>query len=113
MQYYCNECKKTISLQEFSYSMNKHKRPLCTDHQRTNNICKTTKDLQDLVKNRHKDDVTNEATTQPSPQLKTIKDWIAADMETWDKTLNKKTDESFIIKVSDEQTKNSPKHTKK
>ena len=116
MQYYCNECKQTISKEEFYYSMNKHKRPLCSNHQQTNNISKTTKDLQNLVKNRHKDDVTNETTTQ-TPQLKTIKDWIAADMETWDKALNKENNKdnnkNIIIKVSDENTKNSPKRIKK
>lgn len=92
--------------------MNKHKKPLCSTHQQNNNISKTTKNLQNLVKHRHKDDVTNESTTQtttqPSPQLKTIKDWINADMNTWDKALNKnkKADEHYIIKVSEENIKN-------
>jgi len=115
MPYYCNECKKTITKEEFYYSMNKHKKPLCSTHQQNNNISKTTKDLQNLVKNRHKDDATNES-TQETHQLKTIKDWIAADLETWDKVLNKKENNSsnnIIIKVSDKQTKNSPNRIKK
>ena len=111
MTYFCAECKQTITTEEFRFSMNKYKKPLCSNHQQSNNLNPTTKSLQDLVRNRHKDDVTNEATetttsTTSSPQLKTIKDWISADMEAWDKAINKKENSSsIIIKVSEEETK--------
>jgi len=64
-------------MEEFQYSMNRYKKALCSDHQRINRISGTTKDLQDLVRNRHKDEVIKEI-----PNLKTIKDWIKADLET-------------------------------
>jgi len=102
MGYYCNECKKTISAEEFFYSMNRYKKALCSDHQRSNSISGTTRDLQDLVRERHKDELIKE-----TPSLKTIKDWINADFETWDKVLNKKDIESYIVKVSEEDLKNS------
>jgi len=102
MGYYCNECKKTISAEEFFYSMNRYNKALCSDHQRSNSIRGTTKDLQDLVRDRHKDELIKEI-----PTLKTIKDWINADFETWDKVLNKKDTESYIVKVSEEESKNS------
>ena len=102
MRYYCNECKKTISMEEFQYSMNRYKKALCSDHQRINRISGTTKDLQDLVRNRHKDELIKEI-----PNLKTIKDWIKADLETWDKVIKKEDDGSYIIKVSEEDMKNS------
>jgi arsenate reductase-like glutaredoxin family protein len=102
MGYYCNECKKTISDEEFHYSMNRYNKALCSDHQHSNSISGTTKDLQDLMRNRHKDELIKE-----TPSLKTVKDWINADFETWDKVINKKDDESYIIKVSEEDTKNS------
>jgi predicted Zn-dependent peptidase len=101
MGYYCNECKKTISGEEFRYSMNRYKKALCSDHQVSNSINGTTKDLQDLVRNRHKDELIKEI-----PDLKTVKDWINADFGTWDKVLNKKDDESYSIKVSREVLKN-------
>ena len=102
MGYYCNECKKTISMEEFQYSMNRYQKALCSDHQRMNRMSETTKDLQDLVRNRHKDELIKEI-----PKLKTVKDWINADLETWDKVIKKKDDGSYIIKVSEEDTKNS------
>lgn len=102
MGYYCNECKKTISGEEFFYSMNRYKKALCSDHQRSNSISGTTRDLQDLVRDRHKDELIKEI-----PHLKTIKDWINADFETWDKVLKKQDVESYIIKVSEEESKNS------
>jgi hypothetical protein len=102
MGYYCNECKKTISMEEFQYSMNRYKKALCSDHQRSNSISGTTKDLQDLVREIHKDELIKE-----TPKLKTVKDWINADFETWDKVLKKEDDESYIIKVSEEDMKNS------
>jgi hypothetical protein len=102
MGYYCSECKKTISVEEFHYSMNRYNKALCRDHQRSNGVRGTTKDLQDLVRNRHKDELVKE-----TPDLKTIKDWINADFETWDKVLNKKDDGSYRIKVSGEELKKS------
>jgi SOS-response transcriptional repressor LexA len=39
--------------------------------------------------------------------LKTIKDWINADLETWDKVIKKQDDESYIIKVSGEDMETS------
>jgi len=89
-------------MEEFHYSMNRYNKALCSDHQRSNRISGTTKDLQDLVRNRHKDELTKEI-----PTLKTIKDWINADFETWDKVIKKEDDESYSIKISGEELKNS------
>jgi hypothetical protein len=109
MGYYCNECKKTISAEEFFYSMNRYHKALCTDHQRSTSIRGTTKELQDLVRERHNDELVKEI-----PVLRTVKDWIAADFETWDKVLNKKDDGSFSINVSGEELKDrSSKRSKK
>jgi len=102
MEYYCNECKKIISGEEFHYSMNRYHKALCSDHQRSNSISGTTKDLQDLMRDRHKDELIKEI-----PNLKTVKDWINADFETWNKVLKKEDDESYSINVSEEYTKNS------
>jgi arsenate reductase-like glutaredoxin family protein len=88
-------------MEEFFYSMNRYRKALCSDHQRSNRISGTTKDLQDLVRNRHKDELIKEV-----PSLKTVKDWINADFETWDKVLNKEGDESYSINVSEEDLKN-------
>ena len=101
MGYYCNECKKTISAEEFFYSMNRYNKALCQDHQRNKSIRGTTKDLQDLVRERHKDELIKEI-----PAVKTVKDWIAADFETWEKVLNKKDEERYSITVSGEEVKN-------
>jgi hypothetical protein len=109
MGYYCSECKKTISAQEFFSSMNRYHKALCTDHQRSIGIRGTTKGLQDLVRERHKDELIQEI-----PVLKTVKDWINADFKTWDKVLNKKDTESFSVIVSGEEEKNiSSKRIKK
>jgi hypothetical protein len=54
------------------------------------------------VRERHKDELIKEI-----PTLKTIKDWINADFETWDKVLKKEDAESYIVKVSEEESKNS------
>jgi hypothetical protein len=102
MGYYCNECKRTISMEEFFYSMNRYNKALCSDHQHSNRISGTTKELQDLVRDRHKDELVEEI-----PDLKTIKDWINADFETWDKIVKKEDDERNIIKDSGEDMKNS------
>jgi hypothetical protein len=109
MGYYCSECKKTISMEEFHYSMNRYNKALCRDHQHSNSIRGTTKDLQDLVRERHKDEL-----IQATPTLKTIKDWISADLETWEKVLNKKDDGGYSSNVSGEELKNrSSKRFKK
>jgi len=102
MGYYCNECKKTISDEEFFYSMNRYHKALCTDHQRSTSIGGTTKGLQDLVRERHKDELVIEI-----PVLITVKDWINADFETWEKVLNNKDEGSYRITVAGEEGKNS------
>jgi hypothetical protein len=38
--------------------------------------------------------------------LKTIKDWINADFETWDKVIKKEDEKRYSIKVSEEELKN-------
>jgi hypothetical protein len=40
------------------------------------------------------------------PHLKTVKDWINTDFETWDKVLKNKDTESYSITVSGEELKN-------
>jgi hypothetical protein len=102
MGYYCNECKKSLSDEEFFYSMNRYHKALCTDHQRSTSIGGTTKGLQDLVRERHKDELVKEI-----PVLKTVKDWINADFETWDKVLKHQDEGSYRITVSGEEEKNS------
>ena len=102
MGYYCNECKKTISTEEFHYSLNRYHKALCSDHQRSASMRGTTKDLQDLVRERHHDELIQEI-----PVLKTVKDWINADFETWDKVLNKKDDGSYSINLSGVELNNS------
>ncbi len=102
MRYYCNECKKTITMEEFQYSMNKFRKALCKEHQRDKRISGQTKDLQDLVRKRHKDELKKEI-----PNLKTVEDWIKADLETWDKAIKKEGDAQYMIKTSEEDTKHS------
>jgi hypothetical protein len=101
MGYYCSECKKTISAQEFFSSMNRYHKALCPDHQHSNSTRGTTKGLQDLVRERHKDELVKE-----TPVLKTVKDWIAADFETWDMVLKNKDTGSYRVTVSGEDGKN-------
>jgi len=81
--------------------MNRYHKALCSDHQRSNGISGTTRDLQDLVRERHKDEIVKEI-----PVLKTVKDWIAADFEIWDKVLKNKDEGSYRITVSGEELKN-------
>jgi hypothetical protein len=100
MGYYCNECKKTISAEEFFHSMNRYHKALCRDHQRSTSISGTTKDLQDLVRDRHKDELIKEI-----PVLKTVKDWIEADFEIWEKVLKNKDEGSYSITVTGEEVK--------
>lgn len=101
MEYYCNECKKTLSADEFFYSMNRYHKALCQDHQRSRSIRGTTQGLQDLVRERHKDELIQEI-----PVLRTVKDWIAADFETWEKVLKQKEEGSYRVTVSREEGKN-------
>jgi len=82
--------------------MNRYHKALCTDHQRSSSIRGTTKDLQDLVRERYKDELVQEI-----PVLKTVKDWIAADFEIWEKVLKNKDEGSYRITVSGEELKNS------
>jgi hypothetical protein len=98
MGYYCNECKKTISSEEFFSSMNRYRKALCPDHQRSTSVRGTTRDLQDLVRERHNDEL-----IQETPVLKTVKDWIAADFETWEKVLKNKEEGSYRITVTGEE----------
>lgn len=100
MGYYCNDCKKTISTEEFFYSMNKYHKALCAEHQRSRSIRGTTQGLQDLVRERHAEEV-----VQETPLLTTVKDWIAADLKTWEKVLNKKGAESYRVTFSGDEGK--------
>jgi hypothetical protein len=102
MEYYCNECKKTISAEEFFYSMNRYHKALCRTHQRSSSIRGTTKELQDLVRERHADELVHETS-----MLRTVKDWIAADFETWDRVLKKKDAGGYRITVFGDEQKNS------
>jgi hypothetical protein len=89
--------------------MNRYHKALCTDHQRSSSIRGTTQELQNLVRERHKDELVHE-----TPVLRTVKDWINADFEVWDKVLNKKDTESYRVTVSGEEGKNkSSKRSKK
>lgn len=109
MEYYCNECKKTISAEEFFYSMNRYHKALCQNHQRSSSIRGTTKELQDLVRERHADELVHE-----TPVLRTVKDWIAADFETWDRVLKNKDAGGDRITVFGDELKNNPSdHIKK
>ena len=98
---YCYECKKTISQDEFFYSMNRYHKALCPDHQRRTCLSGTTKGLQDLVRERHKDELVKEI-----PVLRTVKDWIAADFETWEKVLKNKEEGRYLVTISGEKGKN-------
>jgi hypothetical protein len=46
---------------------------------------------------------------QETPVLKTVKDWIAADVETWEKVLKNKDDGSYHVTVSEEEVKHRKK----
>ena len=81
--------------------MNRYHKALCSDHQRSNGISGTTRDLQDLVRERHQDELIKEI-----PSLKTVKDWIHADFETWDKVLKNKDEGRYSSTVSREEVKN-------
>lgn len=86
MQYYCNECNAIISTEEFYFSMNKYKKALCRNHQKHVQKSRgSTKDLQDFIKKRHA--VQN---NKQMPELSSIKDWINADVKTWEKIIKNK-----------------------
>jgi hypothetical protein len=53
------------------------------------------------MRERHKDELIKEI-----PVLKTVKDWIEADFETWEKVLKNKDEGSYSIKVAGEEVKN-------
>jgi hypothetical protein len=95
MGYYFNTCKKTLTAEEFFSSMNTYHKALCPEHQRSLNIRGTTKGLQDLVRERHTDELIQEI-----PVLKTVKDWIADDVETWETVLKNKDDGRYHVTVS-------------
>ncbi len=63
-----------------------------------------------MLKRSHQSEIKKETV-----ELKSIKDWINADFETWDKVLNKKAHESLLINVHKtngfEETKNKTKRT--
>lgn len=81
--------------------MNKYHKALCPDHQRRRSIRGTTQELQDLVRERHQDEL-----IQETPVLRTVKDWINADFETWEKVLKQKDTGSYCVTVSGEELKN-------
>jgi len=61
------------------------------------------------MRERHTDELIQEI-----PVLRTVKEWIAADFETWAKVLNNKDAGSYRITVSGEEGKNrDPKRIKK
>ena len=84
--------------------MNRYHKALCTDHQRSTSIGGTTQDLQDLVRERHTDELIQEI-----PVLKTVKDGIAADVETWETVLKNSEEERYRITVSGEEGKHRKK----
>jgi hypothetical protein len=98
MDYYCNICKKPISKETFRFSMNKYRKPLCDDHQQQQPSLHTqqkmsphTKTLQSIMKKRKiKEEIQGTPENQDAPR--SIKDWINADMNTWDHLLKKKRD---------------------
>lgn len=103
-RYYCNICKKTITKRMFQYSMNKYNRALCFDHQDNKNKSVFLKDktmsLQELVKKRHSDVLVTR-----KDNLKSIKDWIKADFDSWDKELNENNSKSYFINSNTENKK--------
>jgi len=80
--------------------MNRYHRALCRLHQRRTGSSGTTRDLQDLVRERHASELGTE-----TPVLRTVKEWIAADLETWEKVLNDTGTGSFVVKGGEEKKK--------
>lgn len=103
-RYYCNICKKTIAKEMFQYSMNKFNRALCLEHQDNKNKSVFLKDktmsLQELVKKRH-----SEVIVPRKDALKSIKDWIDADFDSWDKHLSEENSKSYFININTEDKK--------
>jgi len=103
-RYYCNICKKTITKEMFQYSMNKFNRALCFEHRDIKNKSVFLKDktmsLQELVKKRHSD-----VLVPRKDNLKSIKDWIEADFDSWDKELNEDNSKSYLININTENEK--------
>jgi hypothetical protein len=58
------------------------------------------RDLQDLVRERHASERQTDV-----PQLRTVKEWIAADFETWEKVLNAKGTELPSVSGGEEKKK--------
>jgi hypothetical protein len=83
MEYYCNVCRKTVSEQEYYFSKNRYHRVLCSGCQSDSRSA--TKKLQELVRERRDEEAGVEV-----PRLVTVKDWIAADFETWDKVIKQR-----------------------
>ena len=87
-------------MEEFQYSMNKFRKALCKEHQRLHRISGPTKDLQDLVRRRHKSELTQEV-----PKLVSVKDWINADFDTWDKAIKQEGDGKYVVTISKEESR--------
>jgi len=94
MDYYCNICKKNITKEDYRYSMNKYRRPLCSTHQQEHisvhtqdKLSESTKSLQSIMKRRQLRDTIQETVEDPD-KPRSIKDWIDADINTWDELLN-------------------------
>jgi len=65
--------------------MNRYHTALCPLHQQRRSVRGTTQELQELVRQRHTDEVPEEV-----PELRTVKDWISVDLETWGRVIRKK-----------------------
>ena len=100
MSYYCGICKETITYAEYRYSIEHFNKALCREHQKEpsnkteKKIDSHTKRIQDMLKRSHQSKIKKDTV-----ELKSIKDWIDADFETWDKVLNKNAHESLLISV--------------
>ena len=95
-EYYCNICKRDISEVVFRYSLNKYKKPLCFEHQKSF-VNSTTMDLINLVKKRHEKELTKDK------ELVSIDDWIKADFNQWKSELDNKQKVSYNIKINDDE----------
>ena len=102
-RYYCNICNKTITKKMFQYSMNKYNKALCFDHQNKQKsvfINENTMSLQELVKKRHSD-----VLVPGKDNLKSIKDWIEADFDSWKNELSENKSKSYFININTENDK--------
>jgi hypothetical protein len=100
MGYYCHECRQDISEDDYFFSMNRYHVALCRTHQAGRSKPGSTQSLQELVRERHRDELQKDL-----PKLVTVKDWIAADFETWDKVLNDAGKERYAVKGGGEKKK--------